>query len=207
MLKCRIVVSYLEIVDLYLHKLIKLKYIMKKTIVSFVILAVAVLFSVNTNAQEFEELDKSPMDGASYPSSYKVSDKLVKVIYSRPQLKGRDMAKLAPAGKVWRTGANEAAEITFYKDVTFGGKAVKAGTYTLFTIPGEGEWTVILSTAKNVWGSYFYKESEDVVRVKGKVSKAKKPIEVFSIAFDGKDNNANMYFGWGNTVVTVPVKG
>ncbi len=65
--------------------------------------------------------------------------KLVKVVYSRPQLKGRSLDKLAPKDKVWRTGANEAAEITFYKDVTFGGKEVKAGTYTLFTIPTEEE--------------------------------------------------------------------
>lgn len=180
---------------------------MKKTIVSFAILVVAVLFSVNSNAQKFSGLDKSPMDAASYPSSYKISDKLVKIIYSRPQLKGRDMAKLAPAGKVWRTGANEAAEITFYKDVTFGGKAVKAGTYTLFTIPNDKEWTIILNTAKNVWGAYFYKESEDVVRVKGAVSNREEAVETFSIRFEGKDNDFNMYFGWGNTLVTVPIKG
>ncbi|WP_299626356.1 DUF2911 domain-containing protein [uncultured Tenacibaculum sp.] len=180
---------------------------MKKSILSIVVFAVALVFSNEAFAQKFPKLDKSPMDAATYPSSYKVADKLVKVIYSRPQLKGRSLAKLAPAGKVWRTGANEAAEITFYKDVTFGGKSVKAGTYSLFTIPGEKEWTVILSTAKNVWGSYFYKQNEDVVRVTGKVSKTSSPVEAFSIAFDGKDGNANMHLGWGTTVVSVPVKG
>ncbi len=180
---------------------------MKKRIFALAILMVAVLFSNEIVAQKFQPLDKSPMDAAAFPSSYRVSDKLVKVIYSRPQLKGRSVAKLAPAGKVWRTGANEAAEITFYKDAKFGGKDVKAGTYTLFTIPGDKEWTVILSTAKNVWGSYFYKDSEDVVRVAGKVSKSEKPVEAFSIAFDGEDNNATMYLGWGDTLVSVPVKG
>ncbi|MBA6156914.1 DUF2911 domain-containing protein [Tenacibaculum sp. S7007] len=180
---------------------------MKKRIFALAILMVAVLFSNEIVAQKFQPLDKSPMDAAAFPSSYRVSDKLVKVIYSRPQLKGRSVAKLAPAGKVWRTGANEAAEITFYKDAKFGGKDVKAGTYTLFTIPGDNEWTVILSTAKNVWGSYFYKDSEDVVRVTGKVSKSEKPIEAFSIAFDGEDNNATMYLGWGDTLVSVSVKG
>ena len=123
------------------------------------------------------------MDAASYPSSYKISDKVVKVVYGRPQLKGRDLAKLAPNDKVWRTGANEAAEITFYKDVTFGGKAVKAGTYSLFTIPSsEGDWIVILSTARNVWGSYFYKQDEDVVRVSGKISKSEKKYRSFFYA-------------------------
>ncbi len=178
-----------------------------KNFLTFTILVLALAFTNNTSAQKFKELDKSPMDAASYPTSYKISDKLVKIVYSRPQLKGRVFDSLAPKGKIWRTGANEAAEITFYKDVTFGDKAVKAGTYTLFTIPGESEWTVILSSARNVWGAYFYKENEDVVKVKGTISKSETTIEAFSITFDGEANNANMYLGWGNTIVTVPVKG
>ena len=180
---------------------------MKKNLLFIAFIAIGLLFSNEITAQKFAGLDKSPMDGASYPTDYKESNKMVKIIYGRPQLKGRTVEKLAPKGKVWRTGANEAPEITFYKDVTFGGKAVKAGTYSLFTIPNDGEWTVILSTAENVWGSYFYKENEDVVRVSGVVSESAEVIEAFSIAFDGEGNNANMHFGFGNTVVTVPVKG
>jgi hypothetical protein len=180
---------------------------MKKNLLFIAFIAIGLLFSNEITAHKFAGLDKSPMDGASYPADYKESNKMVKIIYGRPQLKGRTVEKLAPKGKVWRTGANEAPEITFYKDVTFGGKAVKAGTYSLFTIPNDGEWTVILSTAENVWGSYFYKENEDVVRVSGVVSESAEVIEAFSIAFDGEGNNANMHFGFGNTVVTVPVKG
>ena len=180
---------------------------MRKNVLLVAVLAIAMLFTNEMAAQKFAKLDKSPMDAAAYPSSYKESSKMVKVIYSRPQLKGRTVEKLAPAGKVWRTGANEAVEITFYKDVTFGGKAVKAGKYSLFTIPGEKEWTIILNTAENVWGSYFYKESEDVVRVMGTVSTSNELVEAFSIAFDGSDNDANMYLGFGNVIVTVPVKG
>lgn len=180
---------------------------MKKSIVSIFIFTIALVFTSEINAQKFEKLDKSPMDAATHPSNYRVSDKLVKVIYGRPQLKGRKLSKLAPQGKVWRTGANEAPEITFYKDVSFGGKEVKAGTYTLFTIPGDKEWTVILSTAKNVWGSYFYKDSEDVVRVMASAVKAEKTIEAFSIVFEGEDNSTTMYLGWGNVVISLPVKG
>ncbi|WP_428743660.1 DUF2911 domain-containing protein [Tenacibaculum sp.] len=180
---------------------------MKKSILSVIVFVVALVFSNEVAAQKFASLDKSPMDASTYPAIYRVSDKKVKVIYGRPQLKKRSLAKLAPTGKVWRTGANEATEITFYKDVTFGGKDVKAGTYTLFTIPGEKEWTVILNTAVNVWGAFSYNESDDVVRVTGKVSKVAKPIEVFSIAFEGEEDIFNMYLGWGNVVVTVPVKG
>ncbi len=177
---------------------------MNKLFLTFVIACLSLTGTLH--AQNFAGLDKSPMDAAAFPSSYRVSDKKVKIIYSRPQLKNRSISKLAPSGKVWRTGANEAPEITFYTDINFGGKAVKAGTYTLFTIPGEKEWTIILSTAKNVWGSYFYKESEDVVRVSGSVSNLAKTAEAFSISFDGKNEDFNMFIGWGNTLITVPIK-
>lgn len=177
---------------------------MKKSILAIAIFAITLITSSEVLAQDFKGLDKSPMDAAAYPSSYKISDKAVKVTYGRPQLRGRDLAKLAPAGKVWRTGANEAPEITFYKDVTFGGKAVKAGTYSLFTIPSEtGDWTVIISTARNVWGSYFYKEDQDVVRVNGAVSKSEKSIENFSMMFA---DDMTLKMGWANTVVSVAIK-
>ena len=174
---------------------------MKKSILITALFVVAVLFSNETTAQKFRGLDKSPADIAMY--STKADGAIAKVIYSRPQLKGRDMAKLAPAGKVWRLGANESTEVRFYKDVTFGGQAVKAGRYSLFTIPDDGEWTIILSTAKNVWGAYFYKQDEDVVRVKGKVSESDDTIEAFSMIFDDK---MNLHMGWGKTIITVTIK-
>jgi len=179
---------------------------MKKSILFTVLFVFGAFISTDINAQKFSKLDKSPMDVASYPSSYKESNKIVKIAYSRPQLKGRALESLAPKGKVWRTGANEAAEIFFYQDVVFGGKKVKAGSYTLFTIPGEKEWTIILSTAKNVWGAYFYKKGQDVVRVTASVSKAKKEIEAFSILFDENGEAFTMYLGWGKTVVSLPIK-
>ena len=177
---------------------------MKNSILSIAVFVITLISSSQLTAQKFKSLDKSPMDVAAFPNSYKISDKIVKVVYSRPQLKGRDLVKLAPPEKVWRTGANEAAEITFYKDVIFGGKALKAGTYSLFTIPSQdGDWTVIINRAKNVWGSYYYKQNQDVIRVSGKTTKAEKNIEAFSMIFD-KDMTLKM--GWGNTVISVPIK-
>lgn len=164
-------------------------------------LCVGTVFISQVEAQKFRGLDKSPMDAATYPGSYRVSDKTVKIIYSRPQLKGRSVSDLAPAGKVWRTGANEAPEITFYKDVTLGGKSVKAGTYSLLTIPGNDEWTVILSSDINVWGAYSYDEKNDVARVSGKVSQGES-LEAFSITFD---DDGNMHMGWGIVRIMVPM--
>ena len=177
---------------------------MKNTVLTIAVFVTTLISSLQLTAQEFKSLDKSPMDMAAFPRSYKISDKIVKVIYSRPQLKGRDLVKLAPPEKVWRTGANEAVEITFYKDVIFGGKALKAGTYSLFTIPSlEGDWTVIINRARNVWGSYYYKQDQDVVRVSGKYTKTDENIEDFSMMFD-KDMTLKM--GWGNTVISVSIK-
>ena len=175
---------------------------MKKSILALAIFAITLISSTDTFAQKWKKMDASPMDASAFPDNWRESNKVLKVVYGRPQLKGRDLEKLAPADKVWRTGANEAAEITFYKDVVFGGKEVKAGTYSLFTIPNKKEWTVILSRASNVWGHYSYKEEEDVVRVSGTVSTSKANIEAFSMLFD-KDMTLKM--GWANTVVSVPI--
>ena len=177
---------------------------MKNSILTLAFFIITLISSPQLTAQNFKGLDKSPMDVAAFPSSYKISDKIVKVTYSRPQLNGRDLLKLAPAEKIWRTGANEAAEITFYKNVIFGGKALKAGTYSLFTIPSaSGDWTVIINSARNVWGSYYYKQDQDVIRVSGKTSKSDENIEAFSMMFD-KDMTLKM--GWGMTVISVPIE-
>lgn len=168
-------------------------------------LAIALIFSTNMSAQDFGGLDKSPMDMATYPSSYRVSEKLVRVIYSRPQLKGRSISELAPSGKVWRTGANEAVEITFYQDMNVGGTAVKAGTYSLFTIPGDSEWTVILNSNLNQWGAYSYDQSADVARVSAATSQGSEALEAFSVAFKEVDNGVHMIMGWGNVRVAVPM--
>ena len=161
-------------------------------------------FGLAMNAQEFSGLDASPMDAASFPSSYRVSDKLIKIVYSRPQLKGRSVESLAENGKVWRTGANEAAELTLYTDMKLGGKTIKAGTYSFFTIPGEKQWTAIVSSDVNVWGAYSYDESKDVARAMGTVSQGNESVEAFSVAFTESDNGVDMHLAWGTTRVTVP---
>ncbi|HSM52087.1 MAG TPA: DUF2911 domain-containing protein, partial [Thermoanaerobaculia bacterium] len=90
----------------------------------------------------------------------------VTIAYARPGVKGRTIwGDLVPYGQVWRTGANEATTITFSTDVKVAGTAVPAGTYGLFTLPGEKEWTVILNKAAKQWGAYEYKPEEDLLRI------------------------------------------
>jgi len=175
----------------------------KSNFITAVAFALLTLLSFNTQAQEFSGLDKSPMDAASYPSHYKESNKLVKITYSRPQLKERSVDKLAPNGKVWRVGANEAAELTLYKDMKLGGSVVAAGTYTFYVIPGEKEWTAMINTDLNVWGSYFYDEKKDIARVTVPVTEGKESLEAFSIVFDEANEGINMHLGWGTVRVAV----
>ncbi|MBU2947325.1 DUF2911 domain-containing protein [Zobellia uliginosa] len=177
---------------------------MKKVLI-IALMAFAMTFSTDALAQKFSGLDKSPMDMAAYPTDYKVSAKTARVIYSRPQLKGRSLSELAPAGKVWRTGANEAAEVTFYSDVNFGGKEIKAGTYSIFTIPGQGEWTVVLNNNLNQWGAYSYDEGADVARVSVPSAEDSNSLEEFSIAFKEAGDSFEMVMGWDKTRISVPI--
>lgn len=128
----------------------------------------------------------------------------VKVTYGRPYKKGREVfGGLEKYGKVWRTGADEATEITFAKDVNFGGKPVKAGTYTLFTVPDQSEWTVILNGQLGQWGAYDYEKykDKDVVQVKAPAKKLDKVVEQLTIRFAGN----NMIIEWDTTQISVPI--
>ncbi len=104
-----------------------------------------------------------------------------------------------------RTGANEATEIKFYQDVTLAGKKVKAGTYSLFTIPGEKEWIIILNNDLDYWGAYTYNQKNDVIRIKAPATDLATPVESFTIQFEKKgDKEGVMQFAWDKTLVNVP---
>jgi hypothetical protein len=146
------------------------------------------------------------MDVASYPSIHDDQNTQIKIIYSRPQLKERSLSDLVPNGKVWRTGANEATVIILYNDMKLGKTLIKAGTYSLATIPGEKEWVIILNTDVNVWGAYAYNETKDVVRLKVPISKGDESLEAFTIAFQESDDGVNVFLGWDTLRVVIPFK-
>ncbi|MGY8933195.1 MAG: DUF2911 domain-containing protein [Flavobacteriales bacterium] len=176
----------------------------KSNTISIFLFALLMAIGSAVNAQEFSKLDKSPMDIAAFPASYKDANKQMKVIYSRPQLKDRKLSKLAPNGEVWRTGANEAPELVLYKDFNLNGTKIKAGSYALLTIPGEKEWTIILNSDINTWGSYYYNEENDVARITVPTTYASDSLEAFSIVLDGEDGNVTLYMGWDTLRVAVP---
>jgi len=162
----------------------------------------AFLFSFVALAQ-----DKTPLSPPANASA-KIGAATVTVDYSSPGVKGRTIGKeIAPYGQVWRTGANAATKITFSKDVTLEGKPVKAGTYSLFTVPNQNEWVIILNKTAEQWGAFKYEEAQDLLRVTVKPTTSKENNERFKIAISEKGKNAGvMTLLWGNISVPVTVK-
>lgn len=182
------------------------------------IIAAALLIGVSAFSQakldptklNYFSVDVSPMDASYYPiqvTSSKSDTPKVKVVYSRPQKKNRVVfGNLVKYGDIWRFGANENSEIKFYTPVVIGGKEIPAGTYSIFAIPFEKEWTIVLNSEIDKWGAYFYDKSKDVVRFNVPVEKAASPIEYFSVTFVQTKNGADLYAGWDNTQVKFPIE-
>ena len=179
---------------------------MKKTNIKLVIALVllAFVFVTESTAQRTNQLDEAPHDISYYRASM-VSAPLVKVIYGRPQKKGVEVfGNTVAYNEIWRTGANEATEVKFYKDIVFGDVKVGAGTYVLYTIPGENEWEIILSSNLDVLGAFQYDPLFDVARIKVSPKNAEE-LEVFSINFKEKNENVQMVLGWDTTRVNIPI--
>lgn len=160
----------------------------------FILIAAFVTFNSYGQADQ----RKSPHDT--------VSSDLASVTYGRPYKKGRDIfGSLEKYDKVWRVGADEATTITFTKDVKFGDKEVKAGTYTLFAIPKEKEWTIILNSERKQWGAYGYEKikAKDVAHVNAKVNSLDAVVEQLTLRFDKKNT---LVIEWDKTQVVVPIK-
>jgi hypothetical protein len=139
-----------------------------------------------------------------------LNDLTVEVTYSRPCKKGRTIfGALVPYGKVWRTGANEATTFTVNKDVTFGEAPLKAGTYTLWTIPNEDEWLVILNGKMYGWGVNFDGVAQrdpmaDVAKAKAPVRRTDAITEQFTISVEGSPSE--LVLRWDDVQVQVPLK-
>ena len=170
-----------------------------------IIFSLLTLIGLSANAQI-----KMPAASPTQTLSQEFGLGKIEIVYSRPGLKGRTAfgngTLLAPNGIVWRTGANGATKVTFSDPVTIGGKTLAAGAYGLFTIPGEKEWTIIFNTNSKGWGSFDYKESEDVVRLQVKPETTNNSTETFTINVDNiNPETATISLKWANTLVNIPV--
>lgn len=145
----------------------------------------------------------SPESTAQYTNS----DISIKVTYSRPSKNGRDIfGDLVNYGEWWRTGANEATQITLSRDISFAdNKMLAAGKYSLVTVPGDKEWTIIFNSKIPDWGTDYFPEF-DAARVTGKVESLPDIVELFTIDFTEENGNPVLILAWDKTKVSVPFK-
>jgi hypothetical protein len=131
----------------------------------------------------------------------------ITVVYSRPSSKGRVMlGGNNPYGTVWRTGANSATTLTISTPITIQGSRLDAGSYEVFSIPGEDQWTVIFQKASQQWGAYSYDPKADVLRVTAKPVVLASPVETFTIDFnDIRNESATLNLIWEKTRVPLAV--
>jgi hypothetical protein len=156
----------------------------------------------NVEAVATEETPKEDIPSPLKTISETVNEVKVEIQYGSPGVKGRNVwGELVPYGEVWRTGANEATWISFNKDVVIADNNIPAGKYGLFTIPDNGDWTVILNKTWDQWGAYDYSDADDLVRFSVTPEILESPEE--RMAFALADNQVK--FMWENMGFTFEV--
>lgn len=192
---------------------------MKNLLIVALIVVTCFAGAISAQAQEFPKPDGSPLDISYYPSrvafrafgktdAEKNAEPIIRVIYSRPQAKGRKVfTEVEKPGNVWRLGANEATEVMFFTDVTIGDTEVKAGRYTAYVELAESEWTVHFSTDLDMWGHYAFKPEESTVaKITVPTAKTEATVEYMSIMFEEAEPGVHMIIAWDDTMVRVPIK-
>lgn len=177
---------------------------MRNAIVSFTLLCLALtLVAAACHAQQDKSQRPSPPATATFDLG---GGQSITIDYSSPRAKGRTIfGGLVPYGKVWRAGANEATAFANTADVTIGGTLVPAGQYTLFVIPEQDKWTLIISKKTGEWGTDYPGQSNDLARIDMKASTLPSPVENFTISFEKAGSGANLNVDWETTRASVMV--
>lgn len=165
----------------------------------------AVLFIVAVCTSMSAQQDKGKRPSPPAQAQCKFSEgRTITVDYSSPRVKGRKIfGELVPYGEVWRTGANEATTFVTTATLSSEGKDVPAGSYTIFTVPAQDKWTLIINKHTGEWGIPYKYESEELARVPMSVSKTSGPVENFTIRFDQGGGSCTMKISWESTEASV----
>lgn len=170
-------------------------------------LAVAALFVLTLCIISSAQQDKSKRPSPPAQAQCKFSDgKMITVDYSSPRAKGRKIfGGLVPYGEVWRTGANDATTFNTTANLTIEGKDVPSGNYTIFTVPEQGKWTLIINKQTGEWGIPYKYEANELARVPMQVGRTASPVENFTIKFDQSGDTCKLNMSWENTLASVNV--
>jgi len=149
--------------------------------------------------------DKSQRKSPPAEVSGKLGSIGILINYSRPSVDGRTIwGDLVPYDEVWRTGANEATYLEITNDILIEGKKLKAGRYSLFTIPGEKEWTIIFNSKWKQWGAHTYNKKKDVLRVNVIPEKSEKT-EVLTFSIKAKGNEGQIILKWDELMIPIKI--
>lgn len=170
-------------------------------IIKYVLILLAVLAIAFVGLRTFTK-SHSPSATALYDKNSLKAE----VQYCRPYKKNRLIfGGLVPFDKVWRTGANEATLFKINKDIVLAGSPLKAGTYSLWTVPNPGQWQVIINEETGQWGTN-YDEKRDVLKVNVKSESIKETLEMLVIEFVELENKVFLEIKWDNTAVKIPIE-
>ncbi|PTS91161.1 hypothetical protein DBR27_21005 [Flavobacterium sp. HMWF030] len=173
-----------------------------------ILLSFIFIQSLSISAQEKIQI-KLPAASPSASFQQEIGSATIKMAFSRPLVRGRKIfGELVPFGKLWRTGASDCTTISTNEDITFGNNILKAGTYSLFTIPLENEWTIIINSDVTLHGETGYDENKDVIRFTVPTEKTNNFYETFTIELNDINSKGEGYLKieWENTMVKIPVK-
>lgn len=177
---------------------------MKRTVCILAALALAGPFGATALAQKTTEVHPGKAGSPHVKSEFVVDGANISITYGRPFLKGRTVGEeVAPYGKEWRTGADEATTLTTDKAIMFGGIHVNPGTYTLYTVPNEKEWTLIVSKKTGQWG-VPYPAGEDLGRAPMTVGKAPAAAEQLTLTIEDSAKGGTLHIDWGTTRASIP---
>jgi hypothetical protein len=168
-----------------------------------VVAAVVLAFGVSPAAQKTTEVHPGKGGSPHVRTAWVVDGANISIEHGRPYLKGRPESKMMPAGQVWRTGADEATTLVTDKPLKFGTLAVPAGTYTLWTVPGDKEWLLVVSKETGQWGT-AYKPGQDLGRVPMAVGRTSSPVEQVTISIDDTPAGATLRVEWGTVSASIP---
>lgn len=155
-----------------------------------------------------QEVSSENRKSAIAIASIKHEKTYVKIVYGQPYRRGRTIfGEWEPYGEVWRTGANEATEITITEPILMNMKVVNPGTYSLFTIPREDSWTIILNNGLGQWGAFNYMEELDALRFDVPVQRNENPVEAFTIEFSELQGSlTTLSLAWGYVKIEIPIR-
>lgn len=193
----------------------------------YFLLAAIALSTLGMTAQEFEPVDKSPMDAAFFPAQAakrqfaksdeqrKAMEPQIRVLYGRPALNGREVFRasderkdgITQYGKLWRLGANESTELFLMSDAMIGGKKVEAGRYSVVVTPMKNSWKIHINSENDGWGNFSHKPEMDVVTTTVPATSDSESLENLGITLysPNNDNVVHMKMGWGNYRAEMPI--